>query len=69
MKKDDKRTLFVVLIVCIICVIIILFVNRKSNYEKIYPINDYSTYFSVVREINNYIGFIAMNDKLALVIY
>jgi len=65
-KKDDKRTLFVVLIVCIICVIIILFVNRKSNYEKIYPINDYSTYFSVVREINNYIGFIAMNDKISV---
>lgn len=63
MKRDDMRTLFVVLVVCIICGIIIFFVSRKSNVEKLSYLDDYSTFFSVTSEVNRYIGYIAMNDS------
>lgn len=63
MKKDDKRTLIVVLVVCIICGIIIFITSRKSNVEKLSYLDDYSTYFSVTREVNNYINYLAMNDS------
>lgn len=63
MKKDDKRTLIVVLVVCIICGIIIFFTSRKSNIEKLSYLDDYSTYFSVTREVNNYISYLVMNDS------
>ena len=63
MKKDDKRTLIVVLIVCIICGIIIFLASRKSNFDKLSYVEDYSTYFSITREVNNYISYMAINDS------
>ena len=63
MKKDDRRTLIVVLVVCIICGGIIYFSSRKSNYERLLLVKDYTTFFSVTREVNNYINSISRSDK------
>lgn len=62
MKKDDKRTLIVVLVVCIICGIIIFFASRKSNIDRMAPVKDYSTFFSITSETEKYISYIAMDD-------
>lgn len=62
MKKDDKKTLIVVLIVCIICGLIIFFTSRKSNTDKLVYVNDYSTFFSITREVNNYISYMVTNN-------
>lgn len=60
MKRDDKRTLIVILIVCVICCIVIFVAGRKSNVEKLSYVDDYSTFFSITREVNDYIDY--MND-------
>ncbi len=62
MKKDDKKTLIVVLVVCIICGLIIFFTSRKSNTDKLVYVNDYSTFFSITREVNNYISYMVTNN-------
>ncbi len=63
MKKDDKKTLIVILIICIICCFIVFILTRKSNTDKLSFVDDYSTFFSVTGEVDNYINYIAKNDK------
>ena len=66
MKKDDKKTLIVILVVCVICGAIIFLASRKNNFEKLAIVNDYSTFFSVTQEVNNYINYIAMGNMTTI---
>lgn len=66
MKKDDRKTLIVVIAVCLICVLIIFLTSRKSNTDKLVLVNDYSSFFSVVREVNDYIGYFADKDNISV---
>lgn len=62
MKKDDVRTLIVILIVCSILSIIFFILNYKSKYEKLEVVNDYQEFFSVSADINEFIGYVASGD-------
>lgn len=62
MKKDDVRTLIVILIVCSILSIIFFILNYKSKYEKLKVVNDYQEFFSVSADINEFIGYVASGD-------
>lgn len=65
-KRDDIKTFLVIASVCIICVIIALIISRKSNFEKLEPVNEYNVYFSNVNYINNFISNIASDNNEAV---
>ncbi len=67
MKRDDRKTLIVILIICVICCLIVFLVNRKSNVDKLSFVDDYSTFFSVTREVDNYINYIAKDDRSSII--
>lgn len=56
MKKDDIKTLVVVILVCIIPLAIVLILNIKSNSDKLAHVNEYNNFFSVTNYINKYIN-------------
>lgn len=56
MKKDDIKTLVVVILVCIIPLAIVLILNIKSNSDKLVHVNEYNNFFSVTNYINEYIN-------------
>ena len=56
--KDDIRTLIVVVAVCVVFLVLILFVNRKSNFQKLASVEEYNNFFTNVGYINNYINLI-----------
>ena len=46
MKKDDIKTLIVIVIVCAICLILVLIFSREKNTDKLEAVKEYNTYFS-----------------------
>lgn len=66
MKKDDIKTIVVVVVVCVICLTIGLILNHKSNFEKLSPVNEYGVFFSEVRYINNFINYVSNNDDIGV---
>jgi len=63
MKKDDIKTIIVVVVVCVVCLTIGLVLNLKSNFDKLSPVSEYGVFFSEVKYINNYLNYISNNDK------
>lgn len=66
MKKDDIKTIVVVVVVCVICLTIGLILNHKSNFEKLSSVNEYGVFFSEVRYINNFINYVSNNDDIGV---
>lgn len=66
MKKDDIRTMIVVIIISIICLVIGLIFSYKSNFDKLDSVSEYSVYFSQIKYINNYINYIANEDSVGV---
>lgn len=65
-KKDDIKTIIIVVAVCLLCVILVLILNIKSNVEKFTSVDEYGIYFSKVNEINSYINYVASGDSVAV---
>lgn len=63
MKKDDIRTFVVVIVVCLVFSILFFVLNHKNNYEKLSVVNNYEEFFSVVDDVNEYIGYVSNGDK------
>lgn len=63
MKKDDIRTLIVILIICISITGLFLLLNRKSNVEKMSIIKEYNTFFLIRNCVNDYLDYYANSDK------
>lgn len=63
MKKDDIKTLIVVIVVCSFCVGLVLILNHKSNSEKLESVSDYNTFFSTYNYVTNYINSIASGNS------
>lgn len=66
MKKDDIKTLIVVIIVCTICLTLVFILSRKKNIDSLKPVEEYNTYFSVTNYMNSYISYIAKSDSEAI---
>lgn len=66
MKKDDLKTLIVVILACGIPLAIILILNIKSNSDKLEVINEYNDYFSIVSSVNKYLNYTSTNNKEAV---
>lgn len=62
MKKDDIRTLIVIVIICALITGLFFLLNRKDNIEKLDNITEYNTFFSIVNYINEYIDYIYEED-------
>lgn len=48
MKKDDLKTLVVVILACGIPLAIVLILNIKSNSDKLEVVNEYNDYFQLL---------------------
>ena len=66
MKKDDIKTLIVVIIVCAICLALVFILSRKKNTDTLKPVEEYNTYFSVTNYMNSYISYLSNNDSEAI---
>lgn len=66
MKKDDIKTLTVIVIICVICIVIGVILSIKTNFEKLSPVNEYSSFYSQVKYINNYINTITNRDSIGI---
>ena len=66
MKKDDIKTLIVVIIVCAVCLALVFILSRKKNIDTLKPVEEYNTYFSVTNYMNSYISYLANNDREAI---
>lgn len=58
-KKDDIKTVIVVVCVCLICVVGVLIINRKSNFDKLEVVDEYNVFFSNVSYINEYVSYVS----------
>lgn len=63
MKKEDIRILIVIVIICLFIVGLVLLLNKKNNSEKMVYVTEYNTFFSIINCINEYIDYIANNNK------
>ena len=66
MKKDDLKTLVVVILACGIPLAIVLILNIKSNSDKLEVVNEYNDYFSIVSSVNKYLNYTSTNNKEAI---
>ena len=66
MKKDDLKTLVVVILACGIPLAIVLILNIKSNRDKLEVVNEYNDYFSIVSSVNKYLNYTSTNNKEAI---
>lgn len=66
MKKDDIKTLIVVILVCVIPLAIVLILNIKSNSDKLAAVSEYNDYFSIVSSVNKYVNYASSNNKEAI---
>ena len=66
MKKDDIKTLIVIVIICTLITVLVLLLNRKSNVEKMEIVTDYNTFFSVSNCVNDYINYLTKEDSEAI---
>lgn len=62
-KRDDFRTVIVIIIVCIVCLTIGFIIGFKKNTDKLTSVNEYNIFFSNVNYVNNYISMIAKENK------
>ncbi len=67
MKRDDLKTLIVVIIVGVICAALLLIVNYKKNSDKLEIVKSNNMYFMVINHVNYYISNVA--SKNSKVIY
>lgn len=67
MKKDDKRTLIVILVICSILSIIFFILNYKSKYEKLEYVTDYQEFFSISADIGDFIGYVASGNSDSII--
>ena len=65
-KKDDLKTLIVIISVCVICVVIALILSAKSNFELLEPVDEYNVFFSNTNYVNKYINYISDGDNVAV---
>ncbi|MGN1342523.1 MAG: hypothetical protein ACI4VL_04795 [Bacilli bacterium] len=66
MKKDDIKTMIVVLVICIICVIIIFIFNRQSKNEsnnQLETVSNSNMYFMAINYVNYYVNNISMQNE------
>lgn len=56
MKKDDFKTLFVVLIISIICASLVLLLNYKKNSDKLENVRSNNMYFMAINYVNYYVS-------------
>ena len=57
MKKDDIRTFVVIIIICTLITGLVLFLNRKSNSEKLEVVDEYNNFFTITNYVNNYLEY------------
>lgn len=63
MKKDDIRTLIVVVVACLLFSILLFILNHKNNYEKLNAVNDYGEFFSISNDVSEYIDYVSNNSE------
>lgn len=66
MKKDDIKTLIVIVVICIICLALVYFISRAKNTDSIKDVTEYNTYFSVSNYMNSYINYLSNKDNEAI---
>lgn len=71
MKRDDIKTLIIVIVVCSFFIGLILILNHKSNSDKLEPVSEYNTFFSIYNYANDYVNTIANHndEKIYNLIY
>ena len=52
MKKDDIRTFVVIIIICTLITGLVLFLNRKSNSDKLEVVDEYNNFFTITNYVN-----------------
>ena len=57
MKKDDIRTFVVIIIICTLITGLVLFLNRKSNSDKLEVVDEYNNFFTITNYVNNYLEY------------
>ena len=57
MKKDDIRTFVVIIVICTLITGLVLFLNRKSNSDKLEVVDEYNSFFTITNYVNNYLGY------------
>lgn len=63
MKKDDIRTLIVIISICLVCYLIFSLLNTKSNTEKLEPVKEYNVFFNNNNYINDYLNYMSKNEE------
>lgn len=63
--KDNIKTFIVIFIICAICLLLVIFLNKKTNYEKLTYVNEYSEFFSISNYINKYINYVSNKNTEA----
>ena len=56
MKKDDIRTFVVIIIICTLITGLVLFLNRKSNSDKLEVVDEYNNFFTITNYVNNLVN-------------
>ena len=71
MKRDDIKTLIIVIVVCSFFIGLILILNHKSNSDKLEPVSEYNTFFSIYNYANDYVNTITNHndEKIYNLIY
>lgn len=70
MKRDDIKTLFVVLIISVICITLVMVFGRKNNYDNLTGLTEYNEFFSVVNFVNDYVKYVSDdNDNVYYLLY
>jgi len=65
MKKDDMRTLIVVIIICGLITGLVLLLNRKNNSDKMTIMTSRNMYFAAIDYVNIYLnGILEENGKV-----
>mgnify|MGYP007081842299 FL=1 len=57
MKKDDIRTFVVIIIICTLITGLVLFLNSKSNSDKLEAVDEYNNFFTITNYVNNYLEY------------
>jgi len=62
MKKDDIRTLIVVVPISVICIALVIFFGFEKNIDNLEPVNEYKDFFSITNYVNSYINNASSED-------
>lgn len=61
-RKADIKAIAIIIILSIVTLAIVYFLNIKSNYDKLEPVNAYNNFFANISYVNNYINALARKN-------